>query len=66
MPVCIRTVTDGDEAGDEDGGSGSECYECEVHVFLLWRARPGRPGMRRSNKAFGISDMWSVPPGMRS
>jgi len=35
-------------------------------VFLLWRARPVMPGLRRSNKAFGINDVWSVPPVMRS
>ena len=31
MPISVGTVADGDEAGDEDGGSGSEGYECEVH-----------------------------------
>ena len=34
-------------------------------VFLLWRARPVMPGLRRSNNAFGINDVWSVPPVMR-
>lgn len=57
MPIGVGAVADGDEARDEDGGSGSECDQCEVHLFLLWRARPDRPGVRRSNKAFVFSDV---------
>ena len=31
MPISVRTVANGNEAGNEDGRSGSEGYECEVH-----------------------------------
>ena len=40
-PVGVGAGTDADEARDEDSGSGNECDQCEVHVVLLWRARPG-------------------------
>jgi hypothetical protein len=61
MPVGIRAVTNGDKARNEDGGSGSKGYECEVHLFLLWRARPDGPGLRRSTNSFVFS--YIVPVG---
>ena len=45
MPVSVRTVTDGDEARDEDGGSGSEGYECEVHSISPLARATGQAGI---------------------
>lgn len=60
MPIGVGTIADGDEGGAEDGSGRSEGKNCEVHLVLQWRARPDRPGERRSNKAFVISDIFRV------
>ena len=56
VPISVCAITNGDEARDEDGGSGSECNECEVHSVSPLARATGRPGLRRSNKAFVISE----------
>jgi len=45
MPVSVGTIADGDEAGNEDGGSGSECYECEVHSVSPLARATGQAGI---------------------
>ena len=44
VPVSVGTVANGDEARDEDGGSGSECDECEVHDFSPVARATGQAG----------------------
>ena len=45
VPVSVRAITNGDEAGNEDGGSGSECYESEVHSVSPLARATGHAGI---------------------
>lgn len=44
-PVGVRAGTDADESWDEDGGSEYGDDESDVHLILLWRARPDIAGI---------------------
>lgn len=44
VPISVGTVTDSDEARDEDRGSGSECDECEVHGYSPVARATGQAG----------------------
>ena len=39
-PIGVGASTDADEARDEDGGSGNECDQCEVHGGSPLASRP--------------------------
>jgi hypothetical protein len=45
VPVSVRTIANSDEAGNEDGGSGSECYESEVHSVSPLARATGHAGI---------------------
>ena len=44
-PVGVGTIANGDEARNKDGGSGSECYECEVHSVSPLARATGQAGI---------------------
>ena len=45
VPVSVGTVANGDEARNEDSGSGSECYESEVHSISPLARATGHAGI---------------------